>query len=260
MVRRLPGAALALSAACVLALLLLLVGCAGSESAAPAQDEASAGVQPGADTTVDSNNLAESDLQTYVITRVDGAPEWDAIPQVDLTEQWIDVAGISAHAQLAYDDETLYVHMWAEEPDVRATYTKDDVLPRTYEDSCLEFFLAPVADDERYMNFEFNANCAVCNQIGVEKAGRVNLVPVDDLYNATAELTDDGWEITYEVPFEYLRTLYPGFEPESGMQIRGNFYKCGNLTAQKHYLSWSPIESDSPNFHVPENFGVLIFE
>ena len=50
------------------------------------------------------------------------------------------------------------------------------------------------------------------------------------------------------------------FFVESGMQLRGNFYKCGNLTEQKHYLSWNAIESDTPNFHKPECFGVLKLE
>lgn len=44
------------------------------------------------------------------------------------------------------------------------------------------------------------------------------------------------------------------------MQLRGNFYKCGNLTKQKHYLSWNAIESDTLNFHKPECFGVLKLE
>ena len=27
----------------------------------------------------------------------------------------------------------------------------------------------------------------------------------------------------------------------------------------KSYLVWSPFDSDTPNFHVPEPFGILIF-
>ena len=44
-----------------------------------------------------------------------------------------------------------------------------------------------------------------------------------------------------------------------GDVIKGNFYKCGDKTAHKHYLSWSPIDLDSPNCHCPEYFGVIRF-
>ena len=43
-------------------------------------------------------------------------------------------------------------------------------------------------------------------------------------------------------------------------QLNANFYKCGNKTPHKHYLSWAPIDLDSPNFHCPEYFGVIQFE
>ena len=147
-----------------------------------------------------------------------------------------------------------------QEADIRAEYPADDLLADTYEDSCLEFFLSPVAGDTRYLNFEFNPNCAVGAQIGTEKANRTRLVRTDDVYAASSARTEDGWEITYKLPFDFIRQFYPDFTAESGDVLRGNFYKCGNLTASKHYLSWNPIDSDTPNFHVPECFGELVLE
>jgi hypothetical protein len=41
--------------------------------------------------------------------------------------------------------------------------------------------------------------------------------------------------------------------------MAANFYKCGNKTVHKHYLSWSPIDLGEPNFHCPEYFGVIRF-
>ena len=82
----------------------------------------------------------------------------------------------------------------------------------------------------------------------------------DDVYEASSARTESGWEITYKIPFDFIRQLYPDFTAESGTVLRGNFYKCGNLTANKHYLSWSPTDSDTPNFHMPECFGELVLE
>lgn len=204
---------------------------------------------------------AAQNLRSYTVSRIDGEPDWDSIPSLDIdNQQWLDPVDISARAQLCHDDEAFYVRMWAEEADVRAEYPASDLLANTYEDSCLEFFLAPVPGDARYLNFEFNPNCAVGVQIGVTKTDRTRLVRTDDLYEAVSARTEDGWEIAYKVPFDFIRQFYPDFAAESGEVLRGNFYKCGNLTVSKHYLSWNSIDSDTPNFHMPECFGELVLE
>ena len=209
----------------------------------------------------ESSNEAVGTAKSYTIARVDGAPNWDEIDQLDIDDaEWGDSFGISAHAKLCYDDQALYVRMWADEKDIRATYTPDDPDAKCYEDSCLEFFLAPVEGDARYMNFEVNPNCAVCNEIGAQKADRERLHPTADMLDARSSRIDGGWEVSYRIPFDYLQSFYPDFAPEPGAQMRGNFYKCGNLTANKHYLVWNHVDSDTPNFHVPESFGTLVLE
>ena len=40
----------------------------------------------------------------------------------------------------------------------------------------------------------------------------------------------------------------------------GNFYKCGSKTAHPHYVSWSAIDGDKPDFHRPDCFGKLWFK
>lgn len=237
-----------------------LVGCAQTE-----KDEAeSAAVQIEGNATAQTGKSASTtseSVRSYHVARVDGEPDWSAIPVLDIdNQQWLDPVDIAAHAQLCYDDEAFYVRMWAQEADIRAEYPSNDLLANTYEDSCLEFFLAPVPGDARYLNFEFNPNCAVGVQIGTEKANRTRLVRTDDVYESASMRTDDGWEITYKIPFDFIRQFYPDFTAESGAVLRGNFYKCGNLTAHKHYLSWNPIDSGTPNFHMPACFGELVLE
>lgn len=234
--------------------LALVCGCSQGASAA------SSAVQGASSGEGSASVATEGERETYTITHVEQAPDWSVVPQLDIDHvQWTDDYGIRAHAQLCYDDEALYVRMWAEEQDVRATYAADDPLPKCYEDSCLEFFFQLDGGDARYMNFEFNPNCALGCEIGTEKQNRVTLIPPSEALAPEAERTDDGWELQYQLPFEFLRMFYPNFSAEPGVQIRGNFYKCGNLTANKHYLSWSPVDSDTPNFHLPDSFGVLVF-
>lgn len=241
-----------------IALAVSLAGCTqtanveSTESAEPTAIESEA--QEAAST---SNEV----LRSYTVARIDGEPDWNTVAVLDIdNQQWLDPVDISAHAQLCYDDETFYVRMWAEEADIRAEYPVDDLLASTYEDSCLEFFLSPVPGDARYLNFEFNPNCAAGVEIGTMKTDRTRLVRADDVYEASSARTEDGWEITYKVPFDFIRQFYPDFTAESGTVLRGNFYKCGNLTTNKHYISWNPIDSDTPNFHMPESFGELVLE
>lgn len=260
----------------LLAATLALPGCTPSPTPATddsgAQEEAEVVEDPIADTgdkdagsgDTDDKDAGTDDsdegLARYTISRRDGEPSWEGVPVLDIDHQaWLEPVDIAAHAQLCYDDEALYVRMWAEEENVRAEYPKDDPLAKTYEDSCLELFVAPVDGDDRYLNFEFNPNCAVGAQIGTTKTDRVRIIPDNDPYQAVSTRTEDGWEIEFQLPFDFIRTFYPGFSPESGMQMRGNLYKCGNLTVQKHYIAWSPVGSETPNFHLPEYFGVLAF-
>ena len=220
----------------VVVLALLTCGC--SQQNASSSSALSSAASQSSSGSIDGN------VKSYTITRFDGQPDWNSIAQLDIDDSpWTDSFGISAHAQLCHDDQALYVHMWAEEQDIRATYTAEDLLANPFEDSCLEFFLSPVADDARYLNFEFNPNCALCNEIGAQKQGRIRLLPEAETLAATSTRTEGGWEVTFQIPFDYIRTLYPAFNPEPGAQMHGNFYKCGNLTAHKHYLAWNHVDS-----------------
>lgn len=247
----------------VLAITALICGCS-SQGGNPSNESASsneASASKLASAPTSQTATPPADAKSYTIARIDGEPNWDGIVSLDIDDaEWADSFGIRAHAKLCHDDQAIYVRMWAEEQDVRATYTPDDPLANCFEDSCLEFFVSPLANDARYLNFEFNPNCAVCNEIGTQKTDRIRLLPKTDVINASSSRTKDGWEITYRIPFDYIRTLYPEFNPHPGMQMRGNFCKCGNLTPNKHYLTWNHIDSDTPNFHVPNSFGILVLE
>ena len=48
-------------------------------------------------------------------------------------------------------------------------------------------------------------------------------------------------------------------EEWSGLNLRANFYKCGDKCQQPHYLSMAPINTPSPNFHCPEFFQEVKF-
>ena len=125
-------------------------------------------------------------MRSYTITKISGLPEWDKIPKLDIDNVvWLPDAGISAFAQLCYDDEDLYVHLGAKEKYIRAENTKP--LSAVNEDSCLEFFFMP-SDGDRYFNFEINPNGCLHYEVGHDRTDRLSLYRV--MRSDMTELTD----------------------------------------------------------------------
>lgn len=187
--------------------------------------------------------------------------DWDKVPEAKIDSAcWgYDQPDVKAKAQVCYDESFLYVKLTAKEKDIRAE--ENGPLGMPCEDSCLEFFFSPTGDG-RYFNIEFNPNC--CNFFGFG-TGITRLVrltqedPNKNILCPKAERTSDGWMVSYAVPFDFVRLFFPEFKAEPGTVMKGNFYKCGDLTVKEHYYSWNPMTVDHPCFHYPPDFGTLVF-
>lgn len=193
----------------------------------------------------------------YTVPRL-SAPDW-SVPEVLTLEHtgWVPPCPISARAQACHDGENLYVRMEAREQPIRATLS--GVLDRVCDDSCLEFFYAPVPGDPRYFNFEFNSLGAMSMSFGGPRPLRVRQVPkqAEEWFQARPFAAQDGWGIQFRVPLEFLRLYWPGLSLAG--EASANFYKCGDLTETPHFLAWAPLSSDTPDFHRRQDFGTLIF-
>ena len=176
--------------------------------------------------------------------------------QIDYQKKEV-VHNITAQAQLCWDDEGIFVHLSCKEKNIRKELTEK--LDPIWEDSCLEFFLRPT-EDMHYFNFEFNPNCALFLGYSMGKPNITRLILPDHMepFKPVVRFSEDGWEITYFVPFGFIQNFFRDFKPESGLQFYGNCYKCGDLTVQEHYLSWNKIEQEKLSFHTPQFFGRMI--
>lgn len=202
--------------------------------------------------------LSEGGEALYTICKVAGVVDWAQIPKFAIDHvQWTEDFGIRAGGQLCYDSENLYVHLYAVEDEIRAEYTAP--LSPVYEDSCLELFFTNEAH-ESYFNFEVNPNGCLHVQAGPARNNRVSIVKGNDAeyFEIKAQRTEDGWEVAYRIPLEFIRIFWPDYE-FSG-DLLANAYKCGNQTVHKHYLTWNPVRSETPDFHRPEDFGRMSFE
>lgn len=199
-------------------------------------------------------------MKTYTLKKIHGAPDWNAVPVMPIDNLlWTEPVAITAKAQICWDEEALHLRMEAVEPNIRKEET--DPLAEICNDSCLEFFLQP-EEGPYYMNFEINPLCNYLIGQGntdVDNRPRIIVPDFDVRMTPKAEFTEGGWVLTYKIPFSFIRLFYPQFEAKEGVQVRGNCFKCGDLTEKPHFLAWNPVESPEPAFHLPEYFGTLIF-
>lgn len=163
---------------------------------------------------------------------------------------------------IAFDHSHLFLQYVVKESSLQAAHGKTN--EPVYQDSCVEFFIS-FDEGATYYNFEFNSIGTVLAGFGRSKTER-SWLPEDVLGNISSHtvIQKNGgkplvtWELTLAVPltvfiFHSLTTLH-------GKRCRANFYKCGDLLPVPHFLTWSNIESECPNFHLPQFFGTLVFE
>lgn len=134
-------------------------------------------------------------------------------------------------------------------------------------DSCVEFFFDPRADGS-YYNFEFNCIGIPHLAYGPGRAERefVNEEIIKEQIVVSSSLGSEPfaertgghtWEMTIIIPASILTDDDIQLK---GLKTKANFYKCGDRTSKRHYLSWNAVGTERPDFHRPEYFGVLNFE
>jgi hypothetical protein len=147
---------------------------------------------------------------------------------------------------------------------LRAIYTND--MDPVNEDSCVEFF-CKVPNNDKYINFEFNcigtckASKRVARNIEVTPLCKEELIQIKRYPSIGRKAFNEmegmfEWELTVKIPLRLM-----GIDPDSlPEKILGNFYKCADGTNSMHYVTWSPISTEKPDFHRPEFFGELTFK
>lgn len=161
-----------------------------------------------------------------------------------------------ARAYLRWGEGALNVLLCAKEESVSACVRGFG--GPVWTDSCLEFFLKPFADDDRYLNIEVNAAGAALIGLGAGREDRQVLKECPPGMDIRASKHAGGWwAVAYALPFGLVEGLY-GRAFDAAGAFEGNFYCCDE-TLHPHFGSWNPIDAPAPDFHRPECFGKLIF-
>lgn len=174
-----------------------------------------------------------------------------------------------SQAKVAYDNSAIYVKFKVEDQYVKAVAEKNQ--DPVYKDSCVEFFFTPGVDIKTgYFNLEMNCGGTMLfhHQL-IPRKGGVSISDEDisqiQVVTSLPNIIDPEmdkkttWQVSYRIPFSVLENYYDMKKPQPGTIWRANFYKCADDTSHPHWLTWSPIDFPTPNFHVPEYFGELEF-
>lgn len=199
-------------------------------------------------------------MKTYEVIRTAGAPDWQKVPAIQIDNRlWSDVDGITPSAQVCWDEDALYVRLQTLEENILRRFTGD--MDPVCTDSCLEFFFCPEPGN-RYFNFETNPNGSLYLGFGKPGAERCRLYREDfrDIFHIRPFDIPGGWGIELKIPVSFVRIYVPEFQLHAGLELRGNFFKCGDETAAPHYMAWSKVEFPIPRFHLPEYFGTLLLK
>ena len=199
-------------------------------------------------------------MKQYHIAKTQQPINWSNIRQLEVDNiLWLPDAGVRMTQQVCYDDDAIYVHQRSVEANIRAE--GNDPMAMVCFDSCMEFFFSPDPDSGRYFNFEWNPNGCLYLGWGTGRTLSARLQVNDPVafFDFKKQDTEDGWEIFYKIPVDFIRLFCPAFQATAGTVLRANVFKCGDLTAQPHYLSWNRCTSEAPDFHRFCDFGTMIF-
>ncbi len=216
----------------------------------------------------------------YKVTKISNpiniADDWDAAPWNEIDPLLVSnfmgekpTHSPKTQAKLAYDDSTIYVIFKVEDQYVKSVHDKNQ--DPVFKDSCVEFFFTPGKDVKAgYFNLEMNCGGTMLfhHQL-IPREGSVKISEKDieqiKVVSSLPKIIDPEidkkttWLVSYSIPFSVLNNYHKLAKPQTGTIWRANFYKCADDTSHPHWLTWSPIDFPTPNFHVPEYFGELEF-
>ena len=189
---------------------------------------------------------------------------WNTLEEASLEDYPWDDTGYRppCHARVGWNSRGLHVLMYAKEQEIRTEVHHFG--GRVCDDSCMEFFVQCSPETSpNYFNLEVTDYPAMFLSFGSDRHHRADFaVPPPGIAPQASKHCGKWWAVSYTVSMELITQLY-GSPLTSGRRLKGNFYICGELTAQSHFGMWQgfdPAVIPQPDFHQPTLFGDMILE
>jgi len=200
-------------------------------------------------------------------------PEWENINSILIKNYMGEIPDFDhkVRAKMMYSarNECLYLIFRIEDKYVRCQV--DTINGPVWHDSCVEFFFAP-DNNKPLQYFNLEMNCAGVPLMHYNIIPREEFVNLDqaDIGEVEIKTSIPGminqeetgpitWTLECRIPISILRKYSPITNPSPGVTWRANFYKIAQMSSHPHYITWSAVINDVPDFHLPDYFGVLKF-
>jgi hypothetical protein len=210
---------------------------------------------------IKSLSLTDTDIQADAEKMLESQTEKNSISTLNWPE-YPYKPGVSF--RIGHTENEIWLKFYVTEKCIRAveTRTNGDV----YKDSCVEFFIS--FDHRNYYNFEFNCIGTRHLSYGPGRGNRARVNPeVMEKIQTHSTLGNEPfdnkighfeWEMLLRIPVEVF--IFDSISSLKGIKVTGNFYKCGDMTEEPHFVTWNPVKTEKPDYHRPEFFGTLLFE
>jgi len=175
-----------------------------------------------------------------------------------------------AEVKMVYDKDNIYLIFKVKDRNVRCITNK--INGPVWQDSAVEFFFSPDMDSPLlYFNLETNCGGTPLlhyNVIPRKESKRLSEDEIKqvEIAHSLPEIIDPEikelvtWTLEYKIPLSLLEKYSKISRPAKGIVWKANFYKIAENSSNPHYITWSKIDKPKPDFHVPQAFGLLIFE
>jgi len=167
--------------------------------------------------------------------------------------------GRRAGAKILWSNTALYIHFVANQNEPLVVAEKPDLSKKTmnlWDRDVVEIFVAPDQKEPRkYFEFEA-APTGEWLDVALDSTSRKRVSDWDYAsgIEAAAKIEEGRVVIAMKIPWKAF-----GKAPKAGDVWLGNLLRCVGKDPDRGYLAWSPTMTKTPNFHVPERFGVFRF-
>jgi alpha-galactosidase len=187
---------------------------------------------------------------------------WKNAREVEVKTNWSGLAappGRHFKARLLWSDTALYVRFEAAQAEPLVVSEKPDLTRKAmnlWDRDVCEIFVAPDREDpERYFEFEVAPTGEWIDlAIHVTPGKRITNWEYRSGMRSAARIEKDRVVMAIRIEWQALNK-----KPQIGDVWLGNLFRCVGSGENRGYLAWQPTRTETPNFHVPEKFGMLEF-
>ncbi len=189
------------------------------------------------------------------LKQVEDIEECEKLPIAN--KLWGTVSDITAYGQMGYIEGTEWVvKLTACEKNPLTTYCRDG--DPVYKDSALEVFMNFNLDAVYYLNLEVNANGALLGEFGIKGQREPLSVKTDKKVSVSVQKEEEKWSVLLRIPLSLLEDCFGDIKMEKNSEMAFNLYKICETEVAEHYMSYAPVISETPDFHLPFYFAKAI--